>query len=157
MILAGHDDCVGSEISRRQKISFLPRAGRMPGESFLMRSNSIPKIKPRLRSWRRWMPFFRLWKLVVASAYQFATIWGLCFRAWPTFPSIASLKSRPPLGLSATNRRNPATPSTVPIVVRRLLSSSGCPARPTGRHPVHRHFSPLVTVLVISGLVVGAR
>jgi hypothetical protein len=27
-----------------------------------MRSNSIPKIKPRLGSWRRWMPFFRLWK-----------------------------------------------------------------------------------------------
>src|SRR5208283_2369315 len=63
-------------------------------------------------------PFFRLWKLVVASAYQFATIWALCFPAWPIFPSIESLNSRPPLGLSATNRRNPATPSTAPIVRR---------------------------------------
>jgi transposase len=37
--------------------SFMPRAGRMPGESSLMQSNSIPKIRPRFGSWRRWMSF----------------------------------------------------------------------------------------------------
>jgi transposase len=37
--------------------SFMPRAGRMPGESSLMQSNSIPEIRPRFGSWRRWMSF----------------------------------------------------------------------------------------------------
>ena len=51
-------------------------------------------------------------------SYQFATISALCFPVWPTFPSIESLNSRPPLGLSATNRRKPATPSTAPLIRR---------------------------------------
>jgi hypothetical protein len=32
---------------------------------------------------------------------------GLCFRAWPPFPINRVAKLTPPLGLSATNRRNP--------------------------------------------------
>ena len=40
------------------------------------------------------------------------------------FPINRVAELRPPLGLSATNRRNPATPSTTPIV-RRLHSING--------------------------------
>jgi hypothetical protein len=40
--------------------SCTPRAGRMPDESSSMQSNSIPKIQPRFRSWRRWMSFLEL-------------------------------------------------------------------------------------------------
>jgi hypothetical protein len=53
---------------------------------------------------------------------RFKTTSALCSRAWPIFRSIESLNSRPALGPPATNRRNPATPSTVQLVRRSLCN-----------------------------------
>src|SRR5271165_533012 len=37
--------------------SCMQAVGRMRGANFLMQLNSIPKIKPQLDSWRRWINF----------------------------------------------------------------------------------------------------
>ena len=86
------------------------------------------------------------------SAYQFATISALCFPVWPTFPSTESLNSRPSLGLSATNRRKPATPSTAPLV-RRLPRRDAYPHCRPQADMRQNHFTPCTLAEPVSASV----
>ena len=67
-----------------------------------------------------------------------------CFRAGPIFRSIESPNSRPALGLHATNRRNPATPSTVQLVRRSQCNGAN------GENVVRNHENERRAVFYVS-------